>query len=68
MSSDMLSEQGELVIDEGTINISTVYSQGWVLIKLQYYFLFKGVLGFKNARSSASILSGHPYLWLLSEL
>ncbi|XP_065001440.1 transcription factor BIM2-like isoform X3 [Musa acuminata AAA Group] len=30
MSSDMLSEQGELVIDEGTINISTVYSQGFL--------------------------------------
>uniref|UniRef100_A0A804IU20 BHLH domain-containing protein n=1 Tax=Musa acuminata subsp. malaccensis TaxID=214687 RepID=A0A804IU20_MUSAM len=30
MSSDMLSEQEELVIDEGTINISTVYSQGFL--------------------------------------
>ncbi|KAJ8512747.1 hypothetical protein OPV22_003181 [Ensete ventricosum] len=30
MSSDMLSEQEELVIDEGTINISSVYSQGFL--------------------------------------
>ncbi|URD97780.1 hypothetical protein MUK42_29248 [Musa troglodytarum] len=30
MSSDLLSEQEELVIDEGTINISSVYSQGFL--------------------------------------
>lgn len=47
VSSDVLSEQEELTIGEGTINLSTVYSQKYVLFQIRnFYFLFLSILNF----------------------
>jgi len=39
VSSDMLNEQEELTIDEGTISVSTSYSQKYVIVHLGVYLL-----------------------------